>query len=222
MCESQQQGSSMNAPINSKEMAALTALARSPAALKQLEDQHAKNVADRQSLNDRIAELDRSAEKTWPAGQLAIETAAKKVRAAERSLRESNDALAKAHTESFNASQAYTRERMAAEGALIEGADLATIAKWKDESLAELNRLQKPGIIVTNVVVSRSEATGKSIKSGVSNMASIVARMKAVSAAYHDADLLKVLPDQRQLPVVIAQIRASWPAIDNNPQPTKA
>lgn len=105
---------------------------------------------------------------------------------------------------------------------MIEGADLPLISAWKDELLSELNRLQKNGVIVSNVVVTRAESTGKPIKSGVSNMASIVSRMKAVRQAYEDADLLKLEPDQRRLPSIIAEIRSSFPKVDNNPsQPTK-
>jgi hypothetical protein len=213
----------MNAQLNPSELELLTELARSPATQKAAEAAHAREVLERQQRNERIAELDRSREKTWPAGQRGIEAAAKKVRAAERALRDANEALATSHTDDFSASHEYSRSRMAEVSALSEGADLPTIAAWKDELLAELSALGRPGLIVTHVVVTRAESTGQPIRSGASNMASIVSRMKAVRQAYEDSDLLKLEPDQRKLPSIIAAIRAGWPAVDNNPsQPTKA
>jgi len=94
---------------------------------------------------------------------------------------------------------------------------MPTISAWKDELLSELTALGRPSVIVTSQTVERSEVTRKQIKSGYSNIESIRLRMKAVRASYEDADLLKLEPDQRKLPAIIAAIRASWPVVDNNP-----
>jgi hypothetical protein len=208
----------MTDQISPKEIAALVALASQPATRKAVEDAHTRLVAERAARRDRIAALDKQAEIDWPAGQAAIAKAVKKVRDIERMLLAANDELRLANSDAFNKSHAYTRSRQEEEAALIERADFPTIAAWQDELLAELNALGKHSVIISNVVVTRSEATGKPIRTGVTNMASIVARMAAVRAAYNDADLLKLEPDQRNLPTIIAAIRKSFPAVDNNPQ----
>jgi hypothetical protein len=211
----------MNFPIKPSEIEALTALARSPAALKTIQDHHAKLVAERTARVARIKALDAQASIDWPRGQAAIAKAIEGRERAIRALRDADAELAKANAESFNKSAEYARSRQSEESALIADADLATIEAFKNDCLRELENLCRPSVIVSNVVVTRSEATGKPIRSGVSNMASIVARMAAVRAAYHDAESLKWLPDQRKLASTIDAIRAEFPLVDQNPQPPK-
>ena len=212
----------MNFVIKPSEIEALSQLARAPSTLAAIETAHAKSVADRTAHAARIAELDSKSAIDWPRGRAAIAKAIEARDQAIRDLANANAKLAKANADAFNASTEYTRGRQAAEAALLASADLPTISAWKDELLAELNALGKSSVIVTNVVTTRAELTGKPIRTGVSNMSSIVSRMAAVRAAYHAADLLKLEPDQRRLPSIIAEIRSSFTKVDNNPsQPTK-
>lgn len=212
----------MTTQIKPAEVEALVALARRPEALKAIEDQHAREVADRKARVERIKALDAQAAIDWPRGQAAI---AKAIEAREKAIRALHDAdaeLTSANANSFNKSHAYTRARQSEEAALLDRADLATIEAWKSELLNELTALGRPGVIVTSQTVTRSEVTRKEIKNGYSNIGTIRARMAAVRKSYEDGDLLKLEPDSRRLPAIIAEIRASWPKVDNNPGAAKA
>jgi len=215
----------MNVATKPAEFEALAALARQPATIKLLEDDRAKTIAERRARVDRIKALDAKSEIEWPQGQRAIAAAALKVREAERRLREANDELAAANAAASNASHSHTTARQGEEAALIAGADIATIDAWKRELLAEFDAMQRPGAIVYGESVDRHPVTRKEIRRGFSNVASVRARMAAVRAALEAADLLKLEPDQRRLPAIIAEALASLPKVDQNPsfaEPTAA
>lgn len=211
----------MTDQIRSAEVEALIALARQPTALKAAEDRHVKSVADRQARLDRIKAQDAKAGIEWPRNQNAIAKAVTKLRDLERQMREANDELWVAKAADADASNLYTRSRAVEEAALIEGADVTAIERWKGDCLNELDALRRPGVIVTKQTVERNPVTRQEIRNGYSNMASIRARLDAVLASYREADELKLVADPRKLPTVIAEIRAGWPVVDQNPEPPK-
>lgn len=198
--------------MKDSEFEALAALARQPTTQKILADDRARIVAERKARLDSIHALDAEAETAWPAGQAAIKAAAAKVRAAEVELRYANDALAKAHAEAAAASHTHTIARQGAERALIDGADSATIAAWRSELLDELDRLRRSGILIYSETIERHQVTRKQRKRGVTNAASVAARMKAVLDSR--CEDLALEPDQSRLPAIIAEIRASWPPLE--------
>jgi hypothetical protein len=199
------------------EMEALAALARAPATQKAVADAHARDVAERQARNDRIKALDAQSATDWPAGQRAVAKAIEGREKAIRALMAADETLRQANGDAFSKSHAYTRSRMEEEAALIAGADLPLISKWKDELLNELTALGRPSVIVTNQTVERSPVTRQQVRTGYSNIKSINLRMSAVQKSYQEADELKLVADQRTLPTIIAEIRASWPEVDQNP-----
>jgi hypothetical protein len=206
------------APIKPTEMEALAALARAPATQKAVADAHTRDVAERQARNDRIKALDAQSAIDWPAGQRAVAKAIEGREKAIRALMAADEALRQANSDAFSKSHSYTRSRMEEEAALIAGADLPTVAAWKDELLAELNALGKASVIISSQTTQRNEVTRKiETTGGYSNLKSINARLKAVRASYEDVDLLKLVADQRTLPTIIAATRAGWPIVDQNP-----
>ncbi len=207
----------MNAAIKPNEIETLTALARQPDVQKTVAEERARMVSERQARVDRIKALDAKAEIEWPAGQAAIKAARTKVREAERHLREANEALAGATAAAMNRSWAYSNARQAEETPLIDGADVATIAAWKSELQDEMAALQRPGVLIHSESVERHPVTRREIRRGYTNVASVRARQAAVLAAFRAADLLALEPDQARLPTIIAETRASWPKVDQNP-----
>jgi hypothetical protein len=207
----------LNATIKPDQLDVLAALARQPATQKLLADDRSRTIAERQARVDRIKALDAKAEIEWPKGQAEIKEAREKVREAERHLREANKALAGATAAAMNTSWAYTKARQAEETPLIDGADVATIAAWKRELQDEMAALQRPGVLVHSESVERHPVTRREIRRGYTNVASVRARLAAVVAAFRAADLLALEPDQARLPAIIAETRASWPKVDQNP-----
>ena len=204
------------------EFEVVAALARAPSTQKIVAEERARVVGERQARVDRIAALDAKAEVDWPAGQSVIRSAVEKVRAAERRLREANDALASANAAAWSASHTFTRARQIEEAALIAGADIATIEVWQRELHAELDALRRPGVIVASETVERNPVTRKEIRRGYSNRQSVLTRMAAVLEALRASDLLKLEPNQSRVPVIIGELRASLPKVDQNPSLVEA
>jgi hypothetical protein len=205
----------MNLAIKPKEAQVLAALARQPANLKLLAEDHARTVADRQACAERIKALDAKSEADWPKTQRAIEAATAKFHEAQRKLREASEALFAANAASAKISREYTNAREAEEATLIATADIAAIDAWKDELLNEHAALQRPGALAFGESINRDPVTRQSVRSGFSNAPIIAARLAAVRDALRDADLLKLEPDQSRLPAIFAAARASWPKIDS-------
>jgi hypothetical protein len=208
----------MNAQPKPHELEALAALARQPSTKKLLADDRSRRIAERQAGVDRIKALDANGALEWPAGQAAIKEAVAKCRQAECRLREANDALLAATAAASKASWAYTRARETEEAALIAGADLATISAWRNEMLDEMAALQRSGVLVHSESVERHPVTRKEVRRGFSNAKSVSARLAAVRAAFEEAGVLALEPDQARLPAIIAEARASWPKVDANPE----
>ncbi len=60
--------------------------------------------------------------------------------------------------------------------------------------------------------------TGKAVSRGANNVASVNARILAISEALRNLNLLRLDADQSRLAERFAEIRAALPAIDQNPQ----
>jgi hypothetical protein len=200
----------------------LAALARKPENQKLLADDRAAIVADRKARLARIKALDAKAEIDWPREQAAIAGAVAKVRAAERELRAANDGLNVVNAAAFEAQHARTVARRAEEAALLAGADVAAVEKFKGECLDELARLRGPGVLVSGETVERNPVTRETVRRLHGNGAAVKARLDAVLASYRGADELKLEPDQARLGEIVEAIKAAWPIVETPALPAGA
>ena len=200
----------------------LAALARKPENQKLLADDRAAIVADRKARLARIKALDAKAEIDWPREQAAIAGAVAKVRAAERELRAANDGLNVVNAAAFEAQHARTVARRAEEAALLAGADVAAVEKFKGECLDELARLRGPGVLVSGETVERNPVTRETVRRLHGNGAAVRARLDAVLASYRGADELKLEPDQARLGEIVEAIKAAWPIVETPALPAGA
>ena len=159
-----------------------------------------------------IERLDAEATKAYGRQEKRREAAIAKVRAAERELKTvTSEALAVQHAIGQER-DAYQRERAEHETALLDF-DQCLITEFERACIDELERVRKAG--QTSQTLARNERTGRVERSVISNSKSLLARLYAVGASMRLATELRLIADPRELPARIAEMKTSWPTIED-------
>ncbi len=206
----------MNAKPTESEI--LAALARAPASAKFLEDERARVVAHRKDLLARRRQIETGAEAAWLKEVAAEEAAVAAVRAAERALRDANAKLGAANVARASGAHARRAAIEALDAELAAGADHAAISAFRDELYRALAVAQRPGALVVVEDKRRNLLSGRATLRRATNHASVAARIGAIADAIGALAGLKLEADQSRLPDRFAEIRASLPAIEQNPR----
>jgi hypothetical protein len=173
-----------------------------------------EEIATRRSHLAAIAKLDAQGEKSYAKEEARKAASLVKVRQAERDLQtviaEYNAVLAGVSSERREREDVRRRHELA----LLDG-DWKVVDLFENDCLTELERVRRSG--QSQILSTRNARTGRSSSETVSNSNSVRARLEAVSASFRAAGELRLIPDPHDLPARIAEIKASWPRVDDIP-----
>lgn len=200
----------MAAPPDPSDERLLEALRGSQPVKLMVEQDHQREVIERQAHLDAIAVIDQEAEKAAPKWDAMLADLLRKVRDAEKALQVAKDK----HAEGFRAKQndliLRSLERRRHETALIERA-VPEIDAFKSWCRAERQSTRKQLESVSGI--ERNQITGKMVSHGANNLASIKLRMAALAAALNDVEALRFVADPSTIPARLEAMRAGIPAV---------
>ena len=201
----------MKAASNTDDRLFIEALKASPLAAKIAEDAARKENARRAALADRLAALDVRATAENPRLAKLVEDAIARRADAERMWREADAAVVLANSAHMQSSFAADAARQELQMELREGASALIspfISDMRDEMDLARKAIESDSDSVMNAV------TGRTHTRFASNAGSIARRIQALFAAIDKAGAMAFLPDQSQVPGMLAAVRAELPAIE--------
>jgi hypothetical protein len=172
---------------------------------------HTEIVAERQKIIDALAANEAKAEKDFPLRTKAIEAAIAKVREVGRVWQAANDDLNRASYARSSASLAHTSERHRLQGLLWDTEYSETITDFQREMRWGMDDVRKQYDFYAETSVNA--LTGESMLRRYSNRASVDARISAMREAIDQADALRLIADQSNVPEQLAAIRAGLPKV---------
>jgi len=179
----------------------------------------AETIAARKKLIEALAANEAKADKAFPLLAKAVDTAVAKVRAAEKALQAANEDLWKANQAKSNASFDHTGERHRIEALLSDTEYYETITEFQREMRNGQDDARKQFDFHNEVIVNA--LTGATTHRGYDNRASVDARISAMRAAIDQAEALRLIADQSNVPERLAAIRSSLPKVSRAVDPTE-
>ena len=188
----------------------IAAIEPTPLVQKALGDLATRNAEQRLVIVQRLAAVEKDAERNAPKLAKDLAEATTELRRAEAALLAAARKVHAAQSAKSSAGFAFGREHDELEHQLVLGA-APELAAFIREVSDELNNPPQPNVIDTQV--SRNAVTGRREKVEVTNLESIYSRLKALRAAAEKAKLMQLDADQSDVSERLARLRSSLPSI---------